>query len=114
MEADVKELSLTTIKGGALVEKFDLALERVVSNLADVNTTTKPREIVLTVRLTPNVDRTFLEILGTVKTKLAGLESVQATADLKFDSNGRAHAWNRKNRQMEIPFTTVKKGGDND
>lgn len=106
MEAEPEKLSLTTIKDGALVEQFDLALDRIVDNLADINTTIKPREITLVVKITPSRDRTFLEIAAGVKTKMAGQEAITTTADLKFDSNGRATARNRKSRQMEIPFNT--------
>lgn len=106
MDADTEKLSLATIKEGALVEQFNLALNRVVDNLADINTTTKSREITLVVKITPNDDRTFLEIVGGVKTKLAGQATIFTTADLQFDGNGRAVARNRKSRQMEIPFKT--------
>lgn len=104
MDTEAEKLTLTTIKDGALVEQFDIALNRVIENLADINTTTKSREITLVVKITPNRDRTFLEIVAGVKTKLAGQEVISTTADLKFDGAGRAVAHNRKSRQMQIPF----------
>lgn len=116
MDANAEKLTLATIKGGALMEQFNLALNRVIVNLADINTTIKPREITLTVKITPSKDRSFLEILGGVKTKLAGQEVISTTADLKFEDNGRPVAFNRKSRQMEIPFNPIPRaqGGNDD
>lgn len=114
MDPTREPLSLKTIKDGALVEQFDIALSRVVDNLADINTILRPREITLVVKVTPNADRTFLEIEGGVKTKLAGQESVKTTADLSFDHKGRAVALNRRKRQQEIPFNVKKIEGDSE
>lgn len=107
-----ERLSLSTIKGGALIEQFNRALNHVVDNLADVNTTTKPREILLSLKVTPNTDRTFLEISGVVKTKFAGQEAITTTADLAFTDRGRAVALNRRSRQQEIPFNLKKIQGE--
>lgn len=112
MDADAQKLSLTTIKDGAVVEQFDIALRQVIENLADINTTTRPREITLVLKITPNIDRTFLEITAGVKTKLAGQEVVTTTADLKFDAAGRPVALNRKSRQMQIPFAAGATGAE--
>lgn len=108
MEEEREVLTLESYKGGALIEQFNRALKRVVDNLADINTTDKPREITLMVKVTPNRDRTFLELVGGVKCKLAGQESVKATADLTFDDQGRAIARVRRSRQQEIPFNVHK------
>lgn len=105
-------LSLLTIKDGALVEQFNRALTQVVENLADINTTTKTREILLSVKITPNTDRTFLEIVGTIKAKLSGQEAIATTADLSFDDHGRAVAYRRRSRQQEIPFNVTKMKGE--
>lgn len=109
---DREQLSLNTIKGGALIEQFDRALDQVVDNLSDVNTTTKVREIVLTVKVKTNNDRTFLEIEGGVKTKLAGQEPIGTTADLTFDDRGRPVALCRRQRQQEIPFNVTRLNKD--
>lgn len=105
---DRERLSLNTIKGGALIEQFDRALDQVVGNLSDINTTTKSREIVLTVKVKTNNDRTFLEIEGGVKAKLAGQEPIGTTAELSFDDHGRPVALCRRQRQQEIPFNVKR------
>jgi hypothetical protein len=113
-EEERQRLSLATIQEGALVEQFDRALNRVFENLSDINTTTKAREVRLIVQIKPNDDRTFLEIVGGVTTKTAGQSSIKTTADLAFDERGRPVAYNRKHKQMDLPFnvTRLNKGGD--
>lgn len=103
-QQEKERFTLTSFQGGALVEQFDRAIDRVVSNLADINTTNKPREIRLIVKITPNDDRTFLEIVGGVTTKTVGQQVVKSTADLTFDDHGRAIAFNRESKQLPIPF----------
>jgi hypothetical protein len=114
MTENRERLTLATIKNGALVEQFDRALSRVVDNIADINTTTQPREITLIIKITPNDDRTFLEVDGGVKTKIAGQEKVKTTADLSIDDRGRAVAFNREKKQFGIPFRTIKIHGEKD
>lgn len=113
MEEERERLTMATYKEGALIEQVDRALELVVQNLGDVNTTAKPREVVLSIKVIPNRDRTFVELEGKVNAKLAGQETVKTTADLSFDSRGRAVAYNRPKRQTEIPFNVTRiKGGE--
>jgi hypothetical protein len=108
-----QKLSLVTIQGGALVEQFDRALDKTFENLGDINTTIKPREIRLVVQIKPNDDRTFLEIVGAVSTRLASQEAIKTTADLTTDDRGRAVAYNRRRKQLEMPFnvTRLNQGG---
>jgi hypothetical protein len=115
MEEDRQRLTLETFQDGALIEQFDRALDRVFDNLADINTTTKPREITMIVKITPNNDRTFLEISGGVRTKFAGQHAVKSTADLSVTDKGRPVAYNRQRKQMDLPFNVTRltdKGGD--
>ncbi len=108
MTEDIERLTLSTISGGALIEQFDRALNSVVNNLADINTTIKPREIHLKVKMVPSNDRSFMEIYGEVKTKTEGQEAIKTTADLQFDGRGRAVAVNRKSNQVSLPFDLSK------
>lgn len=110
---DSKEkLTLETIKGGALVEQFNIALGRVLVNILDINTTTTPREISMVIKISPNDDRTFLELSAGVKTKLAGQPTVKATADLSVDDHGRAVAFSRPSNQLALPFEVAKQQGE--
>lgn len=108
MDEDRERLSLTTIQEGALIEQFDRALDLIVQNLADINTTIKAREIVLTVQFKPNEDRSFLEITGAVKSKAANQKEIKTTADLTYDDRGRSIAFNRVHKQMGLPFNVKR------
>ena len=72
--ADLKDVSLTTLKGGAAVELFDRELSRVLENIDDPNTeATEEREITLKLKIKPEDDRSVTAYLLTCKaTKLAG------------------------------------------
>lgn len=113
MEEERERLTLATIKDGALLEQFDRALDRVVDNVSDINTTTKARKIKLTVKVVPSEDRSVVGIDAEVKTEVAGQDPVTSTAVLSYDARGRAVAYNRKKRQQEIPFNVTKlEGGE--
>lgn len=108
MEEEREKLTLLTINGGALVEQFDRALERVIDNVSDINTTTKARKIKLTVKVVPSEDRSFVGIEAEVKTEVAGQDPVSTTAVLSYDNRGRAVAFNRRKRQQDIPFNVTR------
>ena len=79
--AEMKDLSLVTLQGGAVVEMVDLALAKVAANLADINTTLSAREIHLVIKAKPSRDRSMIEWSAEVKPpKLAGQEAVSGTA----------------------------------
>lgn len=66
------EVSLTTIKGGAAVEKFDYILSQVLENIDDLNTEADAvRSITLTVKLKPSPDRDEVAYVIDVKGRLA-------------------------------------------
>jgi hypothetical protein len=113
MEEERERLTLATIKGGALIEQFDRALAEVVANIADVNTTTKPRKIKLIVKVVPSEDRSVFEIDGHTQTEIAGQDPIKSTGVVTFDDRGRAVALNPRKRQTEIPFNVKRiKGGE--
>ncbi len=65
-------VSLTTIKGGAAVEKFNYALHRVLENIDDPNTDADAiRAIKLTVKMKPSPDRAEVAYSIQVEAKLA-------------------------------------------
>lgn len=108
--AEMAPLSLVTLEGGAVVEMFDRALEKVAANLADINTGLGAREIHLVVKAKPSRDRSMVEWSAEVKPpKLAGQDPVGGTA-LIDQENGRPALLGRKPSQTEIPFQ-VKEGG---
>ena len=97
-----EKISLINIKGGAAVELFDGAMQRVYENINDINTTLKPREVNLKVVFIPSADRTIAVISMECTAKLAYHEAEKTTADLRLDERGRAIAYERANKQIEI------------
>jgi len=81
-------LSLETLCGGAVTEKFNRALRKVSENILDPNTEVKPkREIVLKVTLSVDEeDREDVAVTASVTTKLApeigAITQVYLTQDL--------------------------------
>lgn len=65
-------VSLVTINGGAAVEAFDDELRKVLDNIGDPNT--KPdftREVTLTVKISPDEQRRYADVIITAKSKVA-------------------------------------------
>jgi hypothetical protein len=99
-----EKLSLVNLKGGAAVEMFDLALQRVLDNVADINMTGKPREIVLKVKIVPTDDRTLIGYEIEINSKLAGQAKQSGTADLRIDERGRHYGADRIQAQRDLGF----------
>ena len=76
-------LTLVTLKGGALVELFDRALEQVLKNIADPNTDAQTsRKIKMEVILKPNEDRDQTALVIKCTPVLAGIKPVGSIAYL--------------------------------
>lgn len=116
MQEASEALTLASMHQGAAVEMWQQALERVLLNINDINTSSKPRKIALITKLKPSEDRSLLEIQVEVKTELAGQDAVQFAADLSLDGKGRPVAINRKSQQLTLTFSNVAKinGGEDD
>lgn len=66
------DVSLENIRGGAAIEMFDHELQRVVENIADLNTDAEAtRKVVLTVTIKPNATRDDAVYLIGAEAKLA-------------------------------------------
>lgn len=117
MEEQKEALTLDTMHQGAAMEMWQRALERVLVNINDINTTTKARKITLITKIQPSEDRSLMEITVEVKTGLAGQDAVKFAADLSIDTKGRPVAFNRKSRQLKLSFSNVSQlngGGADD
>lgn len=67
-----QKLSLTGLKGGALEERFQRELARVLANIRDPNTSKeKKRSITVKLTFTPADDRQYAAITAEVSSKLA-------------------------------------------
>lgn len=73
----MKRVNLETFAGGALQEKFDDAMEKVLVNLLDPNTPYKnKRKIAIEVSIEQNEDRDDASVSVSVVTKLAPVKPV--------------------------------------
>jgi hypothetical protein len=80
-------VSLPTIGNGAAVELFEHELEKVLENIADVNTEPEStREITLKFKFKPSAERNFGAVAITVTSKMAGTRG--HAAQLSFGKRG--------------------------
>lgn len=100
---DYDKLTLATIGGGALEEKFQHELDRVLKNIADPNAADGKREIVLKVVFCPNAKSSTAELVISAASKIQ--------ADMPFDSmvylgrEGAQHvAWEHNPEQFSLPM----------
>ena len=102
-----EKLSLVTLEGGAAVEMFDIALQKVLENIHDINTTDGSREINFKVKAKPmDEERSIIAYSITCPVKLCNQEPVMGTADLKV-WDGKLGAFSRVTMQKGIPFSNV-------
>ena len=103
----VEKFSLVDLEGGAAVEMFDIAMQKVIENIHDINTTNKTREITLKVKIVPmHDDRSIIGYTIECPTKLCGQEPVKGIADLAI-KEGKLVAFGRGKEQPGIPFSNV-------
>lgn len=77
----MKSIKFDTLAGGVLKEQFSKAFEKVIENMADVNTPYKDaRKITVTLTFKQNEKRDDVTMIGVVTTKLAA----QAPAGTSF------------------------------
>ena len=74
---------------GALMERADYELTRIVENIMDINTpATKPRKLTVTIDLRPDETRQMVVISATAKSTLAATTPIQSTFWMESDENG--------------------------
>ena len=72
--------SIMQMAGGAFLERVDYEMEKVVANILDPNTKpTKTRKITVTLELTPDDDRSKIDVSVTAKSVLAPTNPVGTT-----------------------------------
>ena len=102
-----ERLSLETIEGGAAVEMFDIALQKTLENIHDINTTADAREITLKVKIKPmDENRSVLVYSIACSKKICGQAPVKGVADMRIEG-GQLAAFGRPKEQAGIPFKTV-------
>jgi len=105
-KAEGDAISIVNVKGGAVVDMADRAIDRALQNINDINTTLDVREITIKITLKPSEDRTFIEYGALVRSKLAGQEGIKGTADVRINEQGKAFGRERGRKQAPL-FSNV-------
>lgn len=101
--------SILEFDDGSILNQVQAELHKALENIADVNTSTKPREITVKLKLIPDDKRKHIEMIASVTSKLQpshpiatsmqmsmtdkGIEAVELTAypDGQVDLFGEVH-----------------------
>ena len=84
---------LDELMDGALTERFNYEMRRVLQNVFDPNTKSKAkRQIQIVIDITPNENRNAAEFKVDVKSKIAPIEAVAQTVMLYQDDCGNVTA----------------------
>lgn len=74
---DLEKKSILEMSGGAILERVDYEMGRIMENILDPNTKpTAKRKLVVTVELTPSADRKTITINTTAKATLCATDAV--------------------------------------
>jgi len=118
MRTKDEKVSLKNLAKGAAIERFDLELKKIITNILDVNTDADAvREITLKVKLKPSEDRDFVAIGFQVTAKPAPLSAVFTKAFLDRDVQGQGEAFEFQPHQepdLPINVTSITKENNND
>lgn len=88
MTNDVRS-SLLQMAKGAIQERVDYEVSRVVDNILDMNTEAKvKRKVVLTIVMVPDEDRQVVKIEASAKSTLAPVTPVGTSLVITADGNG--------------------------
>ena len=87
------EKSILDMARGAIAERVDYEMGRVMRNIMDPNTSaTAKREINLTIKLSPDDERTVIGVTVEAKSKLAPTVPIKTSLYAHTDSYGEFHA----------------------
>lgn len=85
-----KIVDLNSFADGAVAERFNLELQKVLENIADPNTDPKKaRKLVLTVKVSGNEKRDIADVEVEAKLTLAPAKSIESKLIIDRDNNGK-------------------------
>lgn len=110
---ETQKASIVNLKGGAAVEMIDRAIDKVIANIADINTDKGQREVVLKILIKPVDDNRMIIAFGisVPPPKLRGQEMIEGMAQIAVDTKNGIHAKEMEDRQMTFDNVTEIKGG---
>lgn len=81
--------SILQMAKGAIQERVDYEVAKVIDNILDVNTDAKTkRKITLTIELKPDENRQFISLSASAKSTLAPVVPIGTTLGIAADTNG--------------------------
>ena len=84
-----KRSSILQMARGAIQERVDYEVTKVIDNILDVNTDANAkRKIVLTIELKPDENRQFINLKASAKSTLAPVVPIGTTLGIAADHNG--------------------------
>jgi hypothetical protein len=85
----MESINFNTLGNGAVAERFDLELKKVLENIADVNADFKKvRKLQITISMKPNESRDIASVQIMVKPTLAPAKETNTSIVLGYDKNG--------------------------
>ena len=85
--------SITEMAMGAIQERVDYEMSRIIDNIVDVNTNpTKKRQLTLTITFEPDSDRKMIKVSAQSKSKLEPTSPVATALYIGEDANGEVSA----------------------
>ena len=85
----VEKKSIVQMAMGAIQERIDYEMTKVIDNIVDVNTkATNKRSLVITIDLVPADDRRTIAVSATAKSRLVATNAVTTALYVTNDANG--------------------------
>lgn len=104
METETEQTTLANLAKGAAMELFEIELEKVLENIADVNRDPKkPRELNILIKFTPTESPNIILVDVGIKPKLSAFNSIKTHISFGRNENTRrmeAHEIQRSQRQF--------------
>lgn len=89
MPQQVEKKSIVQMAMGAIQERIDLEMTKIIDNIVDVNTrAAAKRSLVITIDLMPAEDRQTISVTATAKSKLCTTNAVMTSLFITNDVNG--------------------------
>ena len=100
----MEAVSLATLGRGAVIERFDDELRRVLENIMDPNTADGAREVIVKVKIEPNEERNSASVGIFVASKVQGPKAVPTIIYMGKD-RGQAVAFEYNPEQLKLELT---------
>jgi len=105
-------VSLDTLMGGEIIERFKHEFGRVVENIGDPNTTLDKRSVTITLSAKPSKSRQQVDVTAKFVTKLAPTEAMDTTVFISLTKHGLV-ASEYNPRQPNLPVVMETDPGAN-